>query len=96
MQRRHQFGVYFILKSMELGPCFRSAVPRFPVKDPHYCILARQGSRYTHYLLLPSRPVAAVTDRFAQFEALDVHLDFPLVQGLALPIPSESSKIPGI
>ena len=98
MQRRHQFGVYFILKSMELGPSFRSAIPRFPVKDPPYCILARQGSRYTHHLLLPSRPVAAVTDRFAQFkaQALDVHVDFPLVQRVALPIPSESSKIPGI
>src|SRR5207302_1928678 len=49
MERRHQFGVYFILKSMELGPSFRSAVPRFPVNDPHYRILARQRSRYTHY-----------------------------------------------
>ena len=49
MERRHQFGVYFILKSMELGPSFRSAVPRFPVDDPHYRILARQRSRYTHY-----------------------------------------------
>jgi hypothetical protein len=49
MERRNQFGVYFILKSMELGPSFRSAVPRFPVEDPHYRILARQRSRYTHY-----------------------------------------------
>ena len=49
MERRNQFGVYFILKSMELGPSFRSAVPKFPVDDPHYRILARQRSRYTHY-----------------------------------------------
>lgn len=49
MERQNQFGVYFILKSMELGPSFRSAVPRFPVHDPHYRILARQRSRYTHY-----------------------------------------------
>jgi hypothetical protein len=49
MERRNQFGLYFILKSMELGPSFRSAVPRFPVDDPHYRILARQRSRYTHY-----------------------------------------------
>jgi len=49
LERRQQFGVYFILKSMELGPSFRSAVPRFPVDDPHYRILARQRSRYTHY-----------------------------------------------
>jgi hypothetical protein len=46
MERRHQFGLYFILKSMELGPSFRSAVPKFPVDDPHYRILARQRSRY--------------------------------------------------
>src|SRR6201987_1244018 len=49
MQRRNQFGVSFILKSMELGPSFRSTVPRFPVDDPHSRILARQRSRYTHY-----------------------------------------------
>ena len=49
IERRNQFGVYFILKSMELGPSFRSAVPRFPVDNPHYRILARQRSRYTHY-----------------------------------------------
>ena len=34
---------------MERGPSFRSAVPRFPVDDPHYRIPARQRSRYTHY-----------------------------------------------
>ena len=34
MERRNQFGVYFILKSMELGPSFRSAVPRFPSTIP--------------------------------------------------------------
>ena len=49
MERRKQFGVYFILKSMEVGPSFRSAVPKFPVDDPHYRIMARQRSRYTHY-----------------------------------------------
>jgi hypothetical protein len=42
--------------------------------------------------------LATVTDRFPQFEAqaLDVHLDFPLFQRLALPIPSATTKIPGI
>jgi len=49
MERGQRFGVYFILQSMELGPSFRSAVPRFPVADPHYRILARQRSRYRHY-----------------------------------------------
>jgi hypothetical protein len=42
--------------------------------------------------------LAAVTDRFAAFEAqaLDVHVDFPLFQRLALPILSGRTKIPGI
>jgi hypothetical protein len=41
------------------------------------------------------RTLAVVTDRFAQFEAqaLDVHVDFPLFQRLALPIPSGNTKI---
>jgi hypothetical protein len=44
------------------------------------------------------RTLATVTDRFATFEAqaLDVHVDFPLFQRLALPIPAGSHKIPGI
>ena len=49
MERRHRFGVYFILKSMELGPSFRSARPKYPTADPDYRILSRQWCRYTHY-----------------------------------------------
>ena len=49
MERRNRFGVYFILKSMEVGPSFRSSVPRFPVEDPDYRIIGRQRCRYTHY-----------------------------------------------
>jgi hypothetical protein len=49
MERRNQFAVYFILKSLEVGPSFRSAAPKFPVDDPNYRILTRQRSRYTHY-----------------------------------------------
>lgn len=49
MERQNRFGVYFILKSMEVGPSFRSTVPRFPVEDPDYRIIARQRCRYTHY-----------------------------------------------
>ncbi len=39
-----------------------------------------------------------MTDRFAGFEAalLNVHVDFPLFQRLALPIPCGHGKIPGI
>lgn len=49
MERQNRFGVYFILKSMEVGPSFRSTVPRYPVADPNYRIIARQRCRYTHY-----------------------------------------------
>ncbi len=42
--------------------------------------------------------LVAATDRMAGFEAelLNVHVDFPLFQRLALPIPSGRTKIPGI
>jgi len=49
MVRQNRFGVYFILKSMEVGPSFRSSAPRFPVEDPDYRIIGRQRCRYTHY-----------------------------------------------
>jgi hypothetical protein len=49
MERRQRFGVYFILKSMEQGPTFRSLVPKYPTDDPDYRILKRNWSRYTHY-----------------------------------------------
>ena len=48
MKRAHRHGVYFILKSMEQGQTFRSTAPRYPTADPHYRILARQRSRFTH------------------------------------------------
>jgi hypothetical protein len=49
MERQNRFGVYFILKSMEVGPTFRSSAPKFPTQDPDYRILSRQRCRYTHY-----------------------------------------------
>jgi hypothetical protein len=49
MERQNRFGVYFILKSMEVGPSFRCTVPRYPVEDPNYRIITRQRCRYTHY-----------------------------------------------
>lgn len=49
MIRRNHFGVYFILKSMEQGPTFRSLEPKYPTEDPDYRILKRHRSRYTHY-----------------------------------------------
>src|SRR5437764_3252676 len=41
MERRKRFGVYFIFKSLEQGPTFRSVPPKFPTDDPDYRILHR-------------------------------------------------------
>ena len=49
MERRQHFGVYFILKSMEVGTNFRVAMPKYPTADPDYRIVSRQRSRFTHY-----------------------------------------------
>lgn len=49
LERRKRFGVYFIFKSLEQGPTFRSVPPKFPTDDPDYRILNRSRSRYTHY-----------------------------------------------
>jgi hypothetical protein len=49
MERQGRFGVYFIIKSMEVGTNFRVAMPKYPTADPNYRILSRQRSRYTHY-----------------------------------------------
>jgi hypothetical protein len=47
MVRQNCFGVYFILKSLEVGPSFRSSTPRFPVDDPDYRIIGRQRCRHS-------------------------------------------------
>lgn len=49
MERRNEFGVYLILKSMEQGPTFRSAKPKYETPDPNYRILKTSRSRFTHY-----------------------------------------------
>jgi hypothetical protein len=49
MERQQRFGVYFILKSMEVGSNFRVAMPKYPSADSNYRIVAKQRSRYTHY-----------------------------------------------
>jgi hypothetical protein len=46
MARRDAYGVYFIFRSMEQGPTYRVSLPKYPSKDPHYRILARQRSRF--------------------------------------------------
>ena len=57
MRRKNQFGVYSILRSMEVGPSFRCLQPRSPVEDPDYRILRRQRSRYTHFYFYIHDPV---------------------------------------
>src|SRR5206468_10114380 len=44
------------------------------------------------------KALTAVTDRFAAFEAeaLNVHVDFPLFQRLALPVAIGTIRVPGI
>jgi hypothetical protein len=49
IERQNQHGVYFIFKSMEQGQSFRSVLPKFPTDDPHYRILHKNRSRFTHY-----------------------------------------------
>jgi len=49
MVRNNAYGVYFIFKSLEVGPTFRITVPKYPTKDPNYRIVANQRSRFTHY-----------------------------------------------
>ena len=49
MLKKDAYGVYFIFKSMEVGPTFRITVPKYPTQDPNYRILANQWSRFTHY-----------------------------------------------
>jgi hypothetical protein len=49
MERKNAYGVYFIYRSMEQGPSFRSSKPQYPTDDPNYRILAPQRSRFMHY-----------------------------------------------
>ena len=54
-----------------------------------------KGLQHLHAL---RQKLVGVTDRLASFEAelLNVHVDFPLFQRLALPITTSHTKIPGI
>jgi len=68
MERKNQHGVYFILKSMEQGNTFRSSVPKYPTPDPHYRILAKQRSRFTHYYFyIRDQVLGAIVMRVASF-----------------------------
>ena len=49
LKRRGQCGVYFIFKSMEQGPTFRSCPPKYATQDPDYRIIKKKRGRYAHY-----------------------------------------------
>lgn len=72
-QSKSQFGVYYIIKSMETGPSFRIAVPKFPADDPNYRIVRSQRTRYTHlyfYILDPVLgPMSMCVGTFLPFHA---------------------------
>jgi hypothetical protein len=71
MEKKNQFGVYFIFKSMEQGRTFRISVPKYPTKDPNHRILAHQRSRFTHYYFYVRDEVLGPGDR-AHSELLPV------------------------
>src|SRR5262245_29920876 len=68
MVRKGAYGVYFIFKSMEQGPTFRIAVPKFPTRDPNHRILAHQKSRFTHnYFYIRDEVLGPMVMRVATF-----------------------------
>jgi hypothetical protein len=73
MVRKNAYGVYFIFKSMEVGPTFRIAVPKYPSNDPNYRIIAHQRSRFTHYYFYVRDevlgPIVILVGSFLPFQA---------------------------
>ena len=68
MERRKQYGVYLIFKSMEQGPTFRSVVPKFPTADPDYRILRAHRGRFTfYYFYLRDHILGPMVMRIASF-----------------------------
>jgi hypothetical protein len=68
MEKQQRYGVYFILKSLEQGTTFRSTPPKYPTADPHYRLLAKQRSRFTHYYFyLRDQTLGPLVMRVASF-----------------------------
>src|SRR5262252_3660806 len=72
-ERKNAYGVYFIFKSMEVGPTFRISMPKYPAKDPNYRIIAHQRSRFTHYYFYVRDevlgPIVILVGSFVPFQA---------------------------
>jgi len=49
MIRKGKKGVYFIMKSMEIGTTFRSVEPKYKNGDPNYRRIQKHRSRFMHY-----------------------------------------------
>ena len=61
--KKDAHDVYFIFRSMEVGPTFRITVPKYPTKDPNYRILAIQRMALHPLLFLhPQRSTRADRD----------------------------------
>jgi hypothetical protein len=46
---RPEHIVHFFRDVHEVYPITKEALPKYPTDDPHYRIVSRQRSRYTHY-----------------------------------------------
>ena len=49
LERRKQYGPYFIFTSLEQGPKFQVSPPKRPTADPDDRLIKRTRGRYTHY-----------------------------------------------
>jgi len=68
MEQQNLFGVYFIFKSMEQGPTFRSVTPQYPTNDPNYRIIKPTRSRFTHYYFyIRDEKLGAISIRVASY-----------------------------
>jgi len=48
-QQRGEFGVYYLLKSMEQGTTYRIAHLRYATADPNYAMVRRHRGRFAYY-----------------------------------------------
>jgi len=48
MERQNRYGVYFILKSMEQGRCFKPVPPKYPTADPNYRLIYSDWRQFMH------------------------------------------------
>lgn len=111
ISRRWRGKLQSVLEKIDHGhhvfrACGRNAVLRMYEKFSTFLRLEALSNHLKDFGLKKSldnleavrQTLAAVTDRFAAFEAeaLTVHVDFPLFQRLALPVTSGRTRVPGI